>query len=190
MKRRYFHGTTIANFRKMAKDDLSSKDDYTWNCSCDDYIYFWDLRKIFESEFDYEDVESAKKYCIDTALQSAQLTAAVSNVFENELVVIEFSIDENLIEDDDSCDNMGLASRVLFDEINISDIKNVYVCKNGYMPSMRLLYVCGVFDNDYFNDDKFSEIEIKMLKVLQKREFFIDELLEFEYDKINQWEQL
>lgn len=189
MKRRYFHGTTIKSFKNMVSSNFATKTDYIWTCSDDEYLYLWDLKKVHELENnnDKSELEYSVIRTIEQAFENAKIAGAISNARENELVVIEFSIDESLIEDDESCENMSGASRINIDDIDVKNIKNVYIAENGYLPSMRLLYVVGLLDNQYFNDENFLQVELDMIKNLSEQNIYFDEMFETDYVKMDNW---
>ena len=189
MKRRYFHGTTIKSFKNMVSGNFATKADYIWTCSDDEFLYLWDLKKHhkLESGNDKNELEYSIERIIQQAFESAKIASAISNAKENELVVIEFSIDESLIEDDVSCENLSEASRINIDDIDVKNIKNVYIAENGYLPSMRRLYVMGLIDNQYFNDENFLQVELDMIRNLSEQNIYLDEMFETDYVKMDNW---
>jgi len=173
-----FHGTTKENYDKIINSNFGEKESCSWYCSDDNNLYFYDLDKTDADEKEYK-----KEECINRAFESAQLTASISNYKRSDLVVIELKVLKSLCSDDESCQNMeNVATQVHFSDLDISMIKNVYNCENGYIQSLRLLYCAGLLkSNEHINTDNFSSIE---LDVANKVDFeFYEDLHYFEYKK-------
>ena len=169
--KRLFHGTTKQNYEAIIASNFGGKDKHSWYCSDDSNIYFYDLDKSEEEDEAYRD-----NNLINYAFESAKITAAVENVFSTGLVVIEMEVPVEFCEDDWSCENMSeCATCVDIDHLDISMIKKVHTCENGYMPSLRLLYVSGLLKtNQYINQGNFSNVELEIAKNLELP--FIDDL--------------
>lgn len=171
-----FHGTTLENYNKIVASNFGTKETYSWNVSDDNNIYFYDSKKS-----DYDEKEEKIQDCINKAFESAQLTASIENVMCSTLVVLELKVPKNLCEDDFSCENMSdVATCVDLDDLDLSMIKRIHTCENGYIPSLRLLYCAGLIkSNNYIKTDNFSKIE---RDVIEKVEFgFYNELMYFNY---------
>lgn len=175
-----FHGTTLENWLKI-KEEGFAPEQQTWNVPCFNETYFYDMDKTSYPE----DEDYSKEECIRQAFDNAQISASVQNFMGNTLVVLELEVDEELVEDDQSCENMdNVASVVNNDDLDLSMIKKVHTCENGYLPSFRLLYVVHLIqNNDYFVTNTFNNIEIEMAEQLNVP--FVDEMHNFEYETEN-----
>lgn len=138
-----YHGTTLSNFKTlMAGGD---KEASLWACSSEDgllYVYPAD-KAASESGLEREDFESQSVFDEGVlragrqlALESATLTAAFG-MSDTTLVVFELDIDESLLEDDWSCENMSsIASFIDADDFTPEMVTRcwVYDFKGMYSP--------------------------------------------------------
>lgn len=185
-KRTLFHGTTFENYLLIMKNGFSPED-MVWSCSDDSEMYFYDDTKDGNYILDWGNIEDLHNELIRNAFESAQITASVQGFTGNKLIVFELSVDEELIEDDYSCDNMSdVASVVSVDDLSLDMITNIYVSDTAYNPHLRFFYISGIYNrNKYLNKDNFDSIEVQALEVLSQSEFYIDELLELDWQVLN-----
>jgi len=171
---RLFHGTTLANWESIQSrtHGWGVEGIANWNCSIPGEVYFHDPSK---------DADSCP---INSAFESAQIAAAVQNFSGSTLVVIELEIEECLIGEDLSCENMNdISSTVDGCDIEPHHVVAVYACE-CYLPSLRLLYVAGLLStNDYIAQYEFSELELTVADSL--KEIFLDELMEFDWSELS-----
>jgi len=170
-----FHGTTLENWLNIKKEEGFASNQTNWNCSGYHETYFYDMDKECNDE----------EQCIQAALESANLAASIQNYNGNTLVVLELEVPENLVEDDYSCENMDtIASVVNNDDLDLTMIKKIHICKTGYLPSLRLYYVSELLkNNQYIETSTFNELE---LSIVHQTEFpFIQDLHEFDYETEN-----
>jgi hypothetical protein len=172
-----FHGTTLENWERIQAEGWNGPSRETvWECSLNE-VYFHDAAKT-DIYSDDDNDEEAFNRCISAAFSSAQCAAAGLNYLGSSLVVIKIEIDDELTDDDWSCENMSdIATVVRPEDIKPEHVKAVYRCDN-YCPSLRLVYVCGLIDNYQFKQN-FSDIEVKVMEHM--RDMYIDELLEFDW---------
>ena len=146
------------------------------NCSSPKELYLWDLDKH----------EEPKEFLIRRGFESAQIAACIQNYDKNKLVVIEFELDPDQVNDDDTHPNMiRSASYIKKEKLSIKDITNVYQASQGYVPSCKLLYLIGVINQPHFNLNALTQKEYKVLKRLQEGEYNFYWLFDVEYEKIS-----
>lgn len=168
-----YHGTTLENWERIQSEGWNGPSRKTaWYCSCNE-IYCYDLSK---SDCDFD----PSAFCIRQAFESAQTAAAIQNYLGQSLVVIEFEIDDDLVEDDLSCENMAdIASVIQPEDIQPHHVTNVYRCDN-YRPSLRLVYVAGLLTySEYLDKSNFDDVELNAASKLT--EVYCDELHEFDW---------
>ena len=125
-----YHGTTYENYLEIIKNNgFEYTGIKTWNCSEDDSTYFYTFDKVKK----YQDLEEeANEYitqrAIESAFESARISASVQKSTSNKIIVLELEIDDDLLDDDFSCPNMdNIASFVMSDEIDFKNcLLNVY----------------------------------------------------------------
>jgi hypothetical protein len=169
-----YHGTTRENAENILNG--GTKETATWYCSDDEYLYLWCPDALIEGG-ECEEYEEAEEMAIRNAFESAQITAAVSNEPQKELVVLCFDFPEGIIEADDSCEHMELARRVEdFDGIEKGHIKTL-TCKHN--SRLDALVVSSLLDNPNITyiDDDLREAAIAM------RDVYVDSLYDFDYSE-------
>lgn len=172
-----FHGTTLKNWENIKVNGFYPENK-TWYCSGDREIYFYDLDKS-----PYDEKRDIIYDCINQAFSSAQIHASVNNYNSTELIVLELQVPENFCEDDFSCENMdNIATCVNIDDLDLSMIKKIHICKNGYLPSLRIFYIGGMIkrNNYQINTNNFLDIELDIIKEIEIP--FIEEIFNFEYE--------
>jgi hypothetical protein len=175
-KVKVFHGTSAEN----AKDILENgfKTNYSnWVCSEPNTIYVWNYDKFVEGETcEVDDFSEIKRY----AFGSAQIIAALQNSNSPFISVLEFEIDEDLLEDDTSCEGMSYASSTLVYNVNkLMQIKEINIIEHKfeYQPMFRIFYLAGLITQELSNlCDYFSEKEIELIKMVSKADYWFDEL--------------
>ena len=186
MKKRVYHGTTFSNYKKMIEDNFKNKNDYTWNCSDDDNLYFHVFSKYMKAEgFEKNEINYCKNTCIQRAFESAQISSAVNNCFDTKLIVIEMSIDDSLLTDDDSCENMEhVASYTNINNISIENIKKVYISKEGYNPSLKLFYIRPFFSewNNGLINDTLKDFEKRAIEQIKNVELYPEDFIDIEWE--------
>lgn len=178
MKKTVFHGTTYQNYLSIIENGFDKQiSTATWDVSDDSMIYLWDLSKCEE----YDTEEENRNFLIRSAIESAQITAAVNNETDNRLVVLEMEIDDELLEDDWSCENMSYSSCVHESDIDSNNISTVYDSYN-YNPSWRLFYLQGLTKNRNIILESFlSDAEIRAIEALNDAQFYFEDILDVEW---------
>ena len=130
-KVKVFHGTSAEN----AKDILENgfKTNYSnWVCSEPNTVYVWNYDKfVGEETKEYEDdyLSEIKRY----AFESGQVSASLQKSNSPFISVLEFEIDEDLLNDDNSCELMDYASAVLVYDLNkLIQIKEVNIVEHKF----------------------------------------------------------
>jgi hypothetical protein len=164
----YYHGTTLENVQAIMAG--GSKNSPTWSCSDDHYLYLWSAEKIGDDGCP-----------IMRALESAQITAAIAGK-DAKLVVLELTIDDELVEDDWSCENMAdEASCIHFDDFKVDMVDDeVYYSEfSGYLSPFVL---STLLENQWFDSHSVSKSLMLVARALQGQEIFIEEAWEFDYE--------
>jgi hypothetical protein len=173
-----YHGTSFENYQKIIVEGFGAYKTI-WNCSDTDYTYVWNLSKIRKGEG--VDWTTAKNFAFKEAFSSARLSAAVTKSLADKVIVFELDIPSSLVSDDDSCDNMGYASKVESDCITNKHIKRVYY--QEYSPLLALVDIRSQVDNPLIDlYDFFTPYEVDIITALSKVELYVDyEIYEQEY---------
>ena len=145
MKRRLYHGTTWTNYQKLLTNGFLGTSTSNWHCSQENLFYFYSLEKAF---LEFGTVAEAKTYCLENALWSARLAAALEDRFETTLVILEFSIDDTFLLEDPDCD---LAVAVEKEDLSFVDIREIHLKEKTYSPSFRLFILREVLGNELLN---------------------------------------
>lgn len=136
MKQTYFHGTTEENARKILSGQ--EKSDCTWYDSDDDFLYFWGVEELATANWEEgEEQDIKRERAMDMAKESALITYSLGK-HSNKIVVLEFEIDPEEVEEDLSSENMAGfgAVRVAYNKEIIS------LCVGAFeMPVMSELRV-------------------------------------------------
>lgn len=179
---RHYHGTTIENAINMVEVGFNEKPPGTWICSDDHYLYMWSSDKV-EDEFEPEE---CKLQLINSAFNSAQITAALNNVLRKELVVLCFEFPDDvkeLIEHDYSCENMAdVADAISLSRVKASHIVEMYVSKEGYEPMLRAFVLGGLINGHLLNKGILTDTEEKLIKAVSKSDIMVDEMYDFDYE--------
>ncbi len=177
-----FHGTTYDNYLSILENgfDSSLTGVMTWNCSDDSAMYFYDLDKDVDC---CEEEDEIKESCIRRAFENAQITAGIQGFNGNKLVVMELHVDDDLCEDDHSCDNMAESATVVeSSDISIEDIKNVYISDDAYNPHLRFFYIASLGGNNQLNTGDFDDVELQAFNIIASQEMYIEDLIYFEWE--------
>jgi hypothetical protein len=173
-----FHGTT----REQAKRILSGecKNLPTWSVSDDEYLYLWCPDALMEGEYpEAENMEEAEERAIQMAFESAQITAAMSEGPQNEIVVLCFEFDAEKVEADDSCENMELARR-------IEDFKGLEDCHEAtytarHNSRLDALVISNLLENEHLAHWRIDEDLIEAAQAM--KDIYIDSLLDFDWEE-------
>lgn len=151
-----FHGTTRKGLNSILNNS-GVKPTSPWTVSDNDgAMYVWPSDKL-ENQYDFEEKETM----VCHAFESAEIQAVFSQ--ETEVFVLELEIDNDLLEDDYSCDNMSdVASLIDMNDFDKSMIKNVYKFKLNLWSFPFI--VAGLLSNDCFN--KYS-VDPDLLEVAE-----------------------
>lgn len=182
-----FHATTKENYLSIMENGFNPEltGGMVWNCSSDQEMYFYDIRKtdsfdgsMFEdADYTKEDIEEmledSENECIRNAFDNGVIAAAVQESNHDEIYCFKIEISKDLVEDDTSCDGMAdVASSVPIEDLSIDLIKAVYVCDTLYKPSMRLFCLAAVYGRDHLNDIELDFSEVQAIKFLQENGYF------------------
>lgn len=162
-----YHGTTKENFKRIMESGFDPQNQ-NWNCSNNGYIYFWG----YDPDQEHENSLDEESEALHMSNGNAQITAAIQNSKETDIVIIEMHLNEEILENDYSCENMNGAFEVDAHDLDIKDIKKVYTA--DYNPCLRLFYVRGLFngDNMYFDRSNFNVYEMEALEAIKDCEIY------------------
>ena len=174
---RVFHGTTRENAERILSG--KAKDNYTWTVSDDDYLYVWNpVSHIKQGECDT--IHEAFEMCTQKAFESAQITAAMSDAPQSELVVLVLNVKPKDLDVDYSCKNMELASIINDIDYNYKEA-HMYTLKAKHNSRLDAFVISGLLENPHFPSYKLDDDLIEAAKLLQDR--FLEELLEFDWER-------
>ncbi|PCI27442.1 hypothetical protein COB55_05850 [Candidatus Wolfebacteria bacterium] len=169
MKTRYFHGTTLSNYKEIISSGYMDgmKGRQVWQVSAG-LNYFWDTRKCIEDndgdEYENKDEKEIKYYGLCRAYENAQITLAVERE-ECKAVVFEMDLDGIETEDDRSCNNDSMIGAICVTErLNKDRIINAWVSRD--LSLFRFLFLAMTKGNDeYFNYSELTEHEERMREI-------------------------
>lgn len=180
-----YHGTTKKGLKAITEQS-DFKPNNPWSCCDNDgAMYVWPLNKMDDYQDktnDYQDNphEDAERQGIEQGFQSAQIQGAVSGDYD--LYVIELEIPEELLEDDQSAENMAdTASFIDMAEFNPEMIKATYHFKMNKWHSPYVIK--ALLDNPHFNKYSLDEDLMQIAEDLGD-DCYIDSIYEYEYTKI------
>lgn len=175
MKIKVYHGTTRDNANKILAG--KQKDSYTWTCSDDDMLYVWNS-KVMLDRGECDNLEECEELCIRYAFESAQITAAMQEKPQEELVVLCFNIEEDFLDEDISCENMDYSSTINLKEPEyINHYMKTLSCDHN--SRLDAFIISRVVDMPFFPSYKLDDGLLSAAE--QLKEVFLDEFLEFNY---------
>lgn len=169
------HGTTKEGLDAIK--NKTGKISGLWECSTtDSYTYVWPFDKVAK-EYDCDNENETRERAIQLAFESAQVQAVNSDF--DKIYVLELEIPDELLENDESCENMQMAS--CFDSVCWDDVTIINIYENDFNMFYKPFIVCNLLNNDYFTWYDLDEKLVILAKALQGKDIFIDELYEFDY---------
>lgn len=178
---RVFHGTTKAGLEAIINN--TGEIPSLWSCSDrDNRFYVWPFDKIaLDYDYDFvDDIDSIHERGICQAFESAQVQALASD--HDKIYCIEFEIDNDLLQDDDSCENMGNAS--CFDSELLPSVKIVAVYENDFNVYHKPFILCRLLGNIYLNYYDLDKNLVTIAETLKDSGIYLDELYEFNYKSL------
>jgi hypothetical protein len=164
MKTSFFHGTTAENAKRILAG--KPKGESTWICSQDQFLYLWGAEALAETEGNEDsELDEKKRFAIQRAFESAQVTACLSKKPCRELVVLEFEFEEQDLMHDHSCDNMNGAFRVSLETYRPHFVK-AYSCKHN--PRMDVFIVSMLLSRNLFNVNRLDFDMREAAKMVEK----------------------
>lgn len=169
-----YHGTTRDHANNILSGGEKSDVKITWNVSDDDFLYVWTAHRLYGYD-DEQDHESFDEQAITRAFESAQVTAAIQDEPQKELVVLAFEVDYDDVNDDVSCAGMDEAATIQLESYAAAHVKT-YSCRHN--PRMDGVIIAQVLENPYITSQIPDDV-IQAAKHLKG--IWVDELLEFDY---------
>lgn len=161
-----YHGTTKENLNRILTGE--GKQSGPWTVSdLDNMMYFWNQSKLLESG---EDIEIGIDYAFDAASTQAALKGE-----NTELYVLECEINDSILEDDYSCENMEMASCINISDFNLNMIKKVY--KADFNKWHAPYHIAWLLGNMYFNQSQvIDETLLDIAQTIRDTESYNEEL--------------
>lgn len=183
---RVFHGTTDENFDKILEMGCLSPSvcNKVWNVS-EDGIYFWNPDEILDLEC-LNDTEEAENYAKQRAIENATCAFGHSRTAKK-IIIISFLIEEDKINPDDSCQNMGGAG-VVYEDVPVKMFDKVWESKD--ISLFRPIFMSLQLNHDMANEIELTNCERDFLKSINRNDSFNysevleeieNELVEIEY---------
>lgn len=166
MKRTYFHGTSADHLKSILRKGLRPDCGKVWNPSLNE-VYLWSPDKLTESgdtEADY-----ANDYAKQRAYENAQIALTLAK--SGQCVVLEVELDDSLVEEDGSCENMtgAVACAVT---IKPAQIKRVWISPD--LSLLRGYFIAQAKRMTEFPSFRFSDLECKIADAISKAELYFD----------------
>ncbi len=172
MKRKFYHGTTADNLKKILRDGFDPHTEKIWSVS-ENGVYFWDAIALADrGECDKDDAEHVRQTGIRFARDSAECGLAKAK--DCRAVVFEVELDTEDLSEDVSCENMEGAF-VHYDKVSPDKIKSVWVTED--MSLMRGYYIALMMDRD-MNALEFSRLELTIGEAFKKAEIYAEDVFE------------
>lgn len=176
-----YHGTTDKGLKAILSGE-NHKPNGPWTCSDQDgCMYVWPLNKVDSFSSDDRDEEAETEEQIIRAFESAQVQAITTAT--KELFVLEIEVPDDLLNDDDSCENMSdVASYLWMSEFKNSMVVKVYSVDFNIWHSPFI--VRGLLDNPHFNKYSIDNALIEIAHELSE-DCFLGSIYEFEYSDVS-----
>lgn len=177
-----YHGTTAQGLQNIINGS-EEKHVSPWTVSDNDGImYVYPSDKVArEHGLDLEeDFEEVQQYARQACFEQAQLQVLCND--ETEIFVIEFDIDESLLEDDYSCDNMaGIASCFNMGEFDASSIQSIV--KHTVNIYHKPFIAAPVLHNPNFNVAALDPALLAAAETIADAGVYLDAVSEFDYEE-------
>ena len=164
----FIHGTDYESAMNIVNNGLMSGHNTVWSCSRDDMLY---CRKSQD-----EDGDENEYLCIE----SGQIAAAYKNSMSTCIGIVNIDIPDDIaddiVEDDNSCENTYGCYQILIDDIleNLDKIKiSVDIYGESYVPYLRPFYISNVSEQYMVINDPLLKTAID---VIQKSSSFLEEI--------------
>lgn len=175
MKITHFHGMSEKAYSNWIKygDKGANSSSSPWVCSDNDgYTYLWSLDKLAE-EYLEDDAEQLAK---ERAWESAQLQSAIDG--SRCIYLFALSLDPEVYQDDDSCENMQECDKTEQGNLNHTNIVSIY--KVEFNQYLAPFVISGVMDFVLFNRDNIDHLLLKTANFVSNLGY-LDELTEYPY---------
>jgi len=183
-KKVFYHGTSADNLPSILKHGLSCNENKLWHCSNDD-IYLWSVDAIKDFE-QLDSNDEALDYAFRMANESGQIACIYSK--DCRVVVLKIELDESEVSIDQSCENMeGRGAVCINRDITIDEIVEIKISTD--LSLIKAYFIALMLNNDYFNTDDLTPIELKIGKAFAKAEIYpedVDDMIEWENVEIMQ----
>ena len=177
-----YHGTTAQGLQNIINGS-EEKHVSPWTvCDNDGIMYVYPSDKVarehgLDLEEDFEEVQQCAR---QTCFEQAQLQVLCND--ETEIFVIEFDIDESLLEDDYSCDNMA-DSASCFDmkEFDASRIQSIV--KHTVNVYHKPFIAVNVIHNHNFNVDALDPELLAAAETISEAGVYLEAVTEFDFEE-------
>lgn len=179
MKQTYFHGTTEENARKILSGQ--EKSDCTWYESDDDFLYLWGAEELAVTNCEEDEEQDVKRErAMDMAKESALITYSI-NKHSDKIVILEFEIDNEDVEEDLSVDSMvdSGAVRVPYNKEIAGQCVGAF--EMPILPELKVFVLATLVGRININFSFVNGSVLRLAKVLQDKDFFILEEAEDEF---------
>lgn len=177
---RCFHGTTADNLASILSHGLlACPGNRIWNCS-ENAVYCWNPNALVEAG------ECDEEYSQETAFQRAFDSAqcALGQAKDCRAVVIEFEVESDQLEQDQSCENMDTA-RCYFGDIPLSSIRKISISND--LSLLRGYFLALMADRNYSNIE-LSDMESRIAKCMAEA-FYPEDVEEMTVWEVRSFEE-
>ena len=173
-----YHGTTRANYEHIKSGGVKPNiEGITWCCSDDLNLYLWCPDVLAEAGECGE--EDKQDFAIRMAFENGQITCAMDENPQNEIVVIKFDFNSEDIEEDCSTENMNQARCVGNDIDYEKHIVGIYTANHN--SRLDAMVLSSIIDNPNLNKWKLGDDMIEACEAL--RDVYLESLLEFDWEE-------
>lgn len=177
-----YHGTSHEAYLEFLKTGFCNTTTTIWTCSNSKHMYFWHNPQC-ENDSSIEDIA---QQALLTALESAQIAAAITHSHSEKLHVIKLEIPKDDIVNypDNSTYNMdgaiAIPKNILSKQIYPYEILHF---DHTFVPSLGLFYLSGC-NTDLLNINLLSHLEQTVLRSLSSQNIYFDDIHDVIYDTI------
>ena len=167
-----YHGTNADNLQSIIDNGLlSCPPNRIWTVS-EDAVYFYGEAYLL-SEYGEDYLENGSRQDILVRVAAEQAMTTLGKAKDCRICVVEFQVDDDDIEVDQSCPNMEFASCVPYD-VPPNKIKRIFVSQD---LSLIRGYFIGMMAERDLSALEFSDFEIEVGRRMRNLEFYLEEMV-------------
>ena len=170
-KIKLYHGTSMEAARDILKNGFCDIN-RSWSCSNSTQMYFY-----ANNECCVDDEDDYYRNAMNLAFEAGCVTASLRKSPAEYVSILEIIIDEDLVEDDNSCENMAYCGAR---QVDLEDLRGIDIIEHKckYFPSMGLMYLTGCIRNNYLDlqNSLIGDYEIRLIRESERLGIYIEGL--------------